>query len=104
MTPEPCFLCGVDSVATCLACRQRTCNRHLIMSVSSLNPLAAASRVDLAQGVAVALIHPQDETSTALAGGPYLSGFAGGTPRCLACRERDGQRGLAAARDPVAGG
>jgi hypothetical protein len=104
MTLEPCFLCGVDSVATCLACGQRVCNRHLIMSAGSLNPYAATSRVDLAEGVAVALIHPQGETSTALAGGSYLVGFAGGTPRCLACRERDGQLAVAASRDISTGG
>jgi hypothetical protein len=100
MTEVPCFLCGVDSIATCLACRQRVCNRHLVISVGSLNQYASVTRVDWS-GAPVALVHPQGETSTSVPPGAYLAAFAGGSPRCLACREQDGQEALTASRDPM---
>lgn len=101
MTDVPCFLCGVDSIATCLACQQRVCNRHLVISVEDLNEYASVIQVDW-RGAPVALIHPQGETSTSVPGGAYLAAFAGGSPRCLACRKHDGQEALTASRDPLA--
>lgn len=101
MTGVPCVLCGVDSIATCLACQQRVCNRHLILSVGSLNHYASVTQVDWS-ATPVALVHPQGETSTSVTGGAYLAAFAGGSPRCLACREHDGQEALTASRDPSA--
>ena len=97
----PCFLCGVDSIATCLACQQRVCNRHLVISVGSLNPLSSVTEVDWS-GTPVALVHPQGETPTSVPGGAYLGAFASGSPRCLACRQHDGQEALNAFRDPLA--
>ena len=49
----------------------------------------------------MALVHPQGETSTSVPGGAYLAAFAGGSPRCLACRNHDGQEALTASRDPL---
>jgi len=101
MIGVPCFLCGVDSIATCLACQQRVCNRHLVISVGSLNQYASVTQVDWS-GTPVALVHPQGETPTSVPGGAYLAAFAGGSPRCLACRQHDGQEALTASRDPLA--
>jgi hypothetical protein len=49
----------------------------------------------------VALVHPQGETPTSVPPGAYLAAFAGGSPRCLACRQQDGQDALTASRDPM---
>jgi hypothetical protein len=73
------------------------------MSVESLNAYAATSRIDLADGVAMALVHPHGETPATLAGGPYLAAFASGSPRCHACRELDGQQALTASKDRALG-
>jgi hypothetical protein len=100
MTEVPCFLCGVDSIATCVACQQRVCNRHLVISVGSLNHYASLTQVDWS-GTPVALVHPQGETSTSVPGGAYLAAFVGGSPRCLACRGHDGQEALNASKDPL---
>jgi len=92
MTIEPCFFCGVDSVAMCRICEKRVCNRHMVMAVARIN-------IYVSQGFPVALTHPQGETRTSVAGGAYLEGFERGPARCLGCRERDGRQSLAASRD-----
>lgn len=73
------------------------------MSVQSLNTYAATARIDLADGVAVALVHPHGETPATLAGGPFLAAFASGSPRCQACRELDGQQALTDSKDRALG-
>jgi hypothetical protein len=81
MAPS-CAYCGIDSIGTCGSCNERACNRHLVVSVEPCTRRPAA----------VALVHPVGQSIAAMAVGPYREAFTQGPPRCLACRQRDGQR------------
>jgi hypothetical protein len=64
------------------------------MSVRELDRTLAArtSAVPFGQwDYAVALVHPTGESVTTVAQGPYRQAFAGGGPRCSACRDGDGR-------------
>lgn len=86
----PCLQCGTDSVATCLACETRVCNRHMVLAVSdaTLGPTNASRHLHL--------LHPVG-TSTVFLGGDFAEAFMSGAARCLRCRMRDGEAAANAA-------
>lgn len=92
MGPQPCEECGVDSVATCLVCHRRVCNRHMVLAVQimDLDTPYKTLGADAAIRGAAWLVHPTDTSHTQLVGSQaYRSAFVGGNPRCLRCRTED---------------
>ena len=79
----PCAYCGVDTVATCPSCRNRVCNRHMIVSVRGISEFEGFNTFTASRAV---LYHPVGQTELRE---PVTRAFAEGPPRCQRCRSQD---------------
>ena len=72
----PCKICGTDSCATCAVCKERVCNRHMVIGIG-----------DESRWPGWRFLHPVGESTPT--GIELHDAYRDGPPRCTTCRILD---------------